>query len=113
MSVRRTCRSRSSAGNADRARLLVAAGASYLGVGPVYATSSKVGLPLPLGLAAISAIAAAVTVPVIAISGVTIDRVAELLAAGAHGVAVIAAISRSADPAAATTAFLQALGWAR
>jgi thiamine-phosphate pyrophosphorylase len=95
--------------NADRARLLVAAGASYLGVGPVYATTSKVGLPTPLGLSAISSVAAAVSVPVIAISGVTVERVAELVAAGAHGVAVIGAISRAVDPAAATVAFLRAL----
>ena len=53
--------------------------------------------------------AAAVDVPVVAIGGVTVDRVPELLAAGVHGVAVVAAVSEAADPAAATRALLVAL----
>ncbi len=91
------------------AQALVAAGADYLGVGPAYATSTKDGLPDALGAAAVGAVAAAVDVPVIAIGGVTVDRVPELLAAGAHGVAVVAALSDAADPAAATRALLAAL----
>jgi thiamine-phosphate pyrophosphorylase len=54
-------------------------------------------------------VAAAVSIPVIAISGVTPDRVPELLDAGAHGVAVIGAVFSAADPAAAVAAFLDAL----
>lgn len=91
------------------ARELVAAGATYLGVGPSYATSTKAGLPDPLGAGGVGAVAAAVDVPVIAIGGITVDRVPELLAAGAHGVAVVAAVSDAADPAAATRALLAAL----
>jgi len=89
---------------------LVAAGADYLGVGPAYATATKDGLPDPLGPAGVAAVTGAVDVPVIAISGVTVDRVPELLAAGAHGVAVVAAVSEAADPAAATRDLLRALG---
>jgi thiamine-phosphate pyrophosphorylase len=81
--------------------------ASYLGVGPAYATSTKDGLPDPIGPAGVAAVAAAARVPVIAIAGVTPERVPELLAAGAHGVAAIGAIAR--DPVGATTAFLTAL----
>lgn len=86
-----------------------AGGASYLGVGPVYMTSSKAGLPDPIGLSAVAAIAEAVSIPVIAIAGVTVERVPELLAAGAYGVAVIGAIAGASDPAAATRQFLRAL----
>ena len=87
-----------------------AAGASYLGVGPAFPTETKDGLPDALGAAGIAAVAAATALPVIAIGGVTPERVPDLLAAGAHGVAVIAAVSRAADPQAATAAFLRALG---
>jgi len=91
------------------ARCAVANGASYLGVGPVYPTATKSGLPAPIGPAGVAAVAEAVTVPVIAIGGVTADRVAEVCAAGAYGVAVVGAIGSAPDPAAATRAFLAAL----
>jgi thiamine-phosphate pyrophosphorylase len=84
------------------AQRAVADGASYLGVGPAYRTSTKDGLPDPIGPAGIAAVAAAVSVPVIAIGGVTAARVAELARAGAYGVAVIGAVSDAEDPGAAT-----------
>ncbi len=93
-----------------RAAQLVDEGATYLGVGPSFSTSTKDGLPDPLGAAGVGAVARTVDVPVIAIGGITVERVPELLAAGAHGVAVVAALSDAADPAAATRALLQALG---
>ena len=89
---------------------LVAQGATYLGVGPAFATTTKTGLPDPLGAAGISAVARAVEVPVVAIGGVTLAAVPELLAAGAHGVAVVGAVSDAADPLEATRALLRALG---
>jgi len=55
-------------------------------------------------------VAAAVDVPVIAIGGVTATAVPELLAAGVHGIAVVAAVSEAADPAGAVRALLRALG---
>lgn len=94
----------------ERARLLVAQGADYLGVGPAYATTTKTGLPDALGPAGVRAVAEAVAVPVIAIGGVTAGRVGELLAAGAAGVAVVGAVSAAADPGAATRELLRALG---
>jgi thiamine-phosphate pyrophosphorylase len=57
-------------------------------------------------------VARAIAIPVIAIGGIDVEQVPELLAAGAHGVAVVAAISDAADPAAATIALLRALGMA-
>lgn len=86
-----------------------AAGATYLGVGPAYATTTKGGLPPPLGPDGVGLVAAAVDIPVIAIAAVTAGRIPELVAAGAHGVAVVAAISDAADPAAATEELLRAL----
>lgn len=85
-------------------------GASYVGVGPVYTTATKAGLPDPLGPAGVEKVAAAVDIPVIAIAGITAARVPELLDAGAHGVAVIGAVARAVDPTAATAELVEALG---
>lgn len=92
------------------ARAAVAAGATYLGVGPAYVTRTKDGLPDPIGVSGIGAVASTVDRPVIAIGGVTAARIPELLSVGAHGVAVVAAVNDAPDPAAATRALLAALG---
>ncbi len=85
-------------------------GASYVGVGPVYTTATKDGLPDPLGPAGVEKVAAAVDIPVIAIAGITAPRVPELVDAGAHGVAVIGAVAHAADPVVATAELLEVLG---
>jgi thiamine-phosphate pyrophosphorylase len=90
-------------------RLLVDAGASYLGVGPTFVSRSKVGLPTPIGLDGVRAVAEGVPVPVIAIAGITAARVPEVLAAGAWGVAVIGAVSASDDPRLATRELVRAV----
>jgi len=83
---------------AEAARL---SGADYLVVGPVFATASHPGRA-PLGLATLQQIvAAAGDLPVIAIGGMTIDRVQEVRGAGAYGVAAIRALWDDAEPAAA------------
>ena len=86
-----------------------AAGATYLGVGPSYTTATKAGLPPALGPEGVGRVASAVSIPVIAIAGVTAERVPELLDAGAHGIAVIGAISEADDPHLATEELLRAL----
>jgi thiamine-phosphate pyrophosphorylase len=85
-------------------------GADYLGVGPCYATSTKDGLPVSIGPEGLRAVARQVAgTPIIAIGGITAARVPELLAAGAHGVAVIGAVSDAADPARAVADLLAAV----
>ena len=85
-----TCRSPV---HAARARL---DGADYAGVGPVHATTTKRGLPNPLGLDVLAATAR--EIPAIAIGGITADRVRDVMAAGAHGVAVVSAVWENPDP---------------
>jgi thiamine-phosphate diphosphorylase len=77
-------------------------GADYLVVGPVFATASHPGRA-PLGLKKLQAIAAAADgLPVIAIGGITADRVREVRSrGGAYGVAAIRALWDDAEPAAA------------
>jgi thiamine-phosphate pyrophosphorylase len=93
----------------DDARRAELAGATYVGAGPFSVSTTKVGLPDPIGLPGIERISAAVDIPVIAIGGVTVEAVADLLTAGAHGVAVVAAVFGAPDPAAATAELLDAL----
>jgi thiamine-phosphate pyrophosphorylase len=99
-----TCR------DAEDARRAVASGASYLGVGPVYATSTKTGLPEPMGPRGVEAVAAAVDVPVIAISGITVDNAAAVLDAGAWGVAVVGAVYGADDPVASLHQLMELTG---
>jgi thiamine-phosphate pyrophosphorylase len=98
-----TCRSASDVAAA------AAAGADYAGVGPVFATTSKAGLPLPLGLNGLTAAAERSPVPVLGIGGISTDDVADVLAAGADGVAVIGGIWSAADPVAAARAMVAAV----
>ena len=76
-------------------------GADYLVVGPVFATATHPGRT-PLGLQRLREIvAAAGDVPVIAIGGVTVDRVRDVRSGGAYGVAAIRALWDDAEPAVA------------
>jgi thiamine-phosphate pyrophosphorylase len=85
-----TCR------NLDQVRAAAVDGADYAGVGPVHATTTKSGLPDPLGP---EGLAAAIGVlPVIAVGGIALDHVPTVLSAGAHGVAVFGGVSRAPDP---------------
>ncbi|WP_110207722.1 thiamine phosphate synthase [Nocardioides daejeonensis] len=72
------------------------AGADYAGFGPIYASASKSGLPVPLGPGAIAE--ASDVLPLIAIGGIDAENAGGVRGAGAHGVAVIGAIWRQPDP---------------
>jgi thiamine-phosphate diphosphorylase len=63
-------------------------GADFVIFGPVWSSESHAGTP-PQGLDALAAVARAVGIPVLAIGGVTEDRIAECEAAGAAGYAAI------------------------
>ena len=84
-------------------------GADWVFFGPVYDTPSKRAYGAPQGLATLERVAAAVRIPVIAIGGITPERVADVRRAGAAGVAAISAILSADDPAAATRRFFAAL----
>jgi thiamine-phosphate pyrophosphorylase len=84
-------------------------GADWIVFGPVYDTASKRQYGPPQGLAKLEAVTAAVRIPVIAIGGITPERVAEVRAAGAHGVAAISAILAADSPASEVRRFLDAL----
>jgi hydroxymethylpyrimidine kinase/phosphomethylpyrimidine kinase/thiamine-phosphate diphosphorylase len=81
----------------------------YLGVGPVFGTISKRNPAPALGLDALAAIARRSPVPVIAIGGITPERVTQVMEAGAHGIAVLSGVASSDDPRGATSRYRAAL----
>ena len=78
-----------------------AAGADYVALSPTFATGSKSDAGPGLGLSVLSAIRVAVSVPLIAIGGINAGNVADVIAAGADGVAVISAVVGEDDVTAA------------
>ena len=84
----------------------------YVAVGPVYATSTKTDADPVVGLEGVRAGHSVTRKPLVAIGGITAERAAEVLAAGADSVAVISGLLPAAgeDPRAAAERFLQLLG---
>jgi thiamine-phosphate pyrophosphorylase len=76
---------------------------TYVAVSPVWATATKPDASVPLGLAGVRAVTARVSgrMPVIGIGGIDAARAAEVVAAGADGVAVVSALCGAPDPRAA------------
>jgi thiamine-phosphate pyrophosphorylase len=93
---------RATAGGADYV-------ADYVTLSPVFASASKPGYGPPLGLRTLAEIAAAVALPVLALGGITAERVCDCLAAGAAGVAVMGQVMAAEDPAAVVGEFAGAL----
>jgi len=98
-----------SASTLDEALRAVQDGADYLGVGPVFATGSKADAGVPIGLEGLAAIKRHVSIPIVAIGGITHGNLADVIAAGADGVAVISAVVSQADITAATRHLLETI----
>ena len=72
---------------------------SYLAIGPVYPTTLKVMPYEPVGLARLKAWAArAAPCPVVAIGGISLERLPGVMACGVDGAAVVSAVTLAADP---------------
>ena len=82
--------------------------ADYIGVGPVYATPTKEGRP-PVGLELVRYAAEHARRPWFAIGGIDESNVADVVAAGAHRIAVVRAIGDAADPELAAARLRSAL----
>lgn len=97
------------ANNIAQARALATAPIDYLGVGPVFGTTSKANPAPPLGLNGLRAIVELSPVPVVAIGGITPERVADLVQAGAYAIAVLSGICCAGEPREATARYVAAL----
>ncbi len=87
-----------------------AEGADYIGVGPIFFTSSKKNLRSILGFEGLKAIRNKVKIPILAIGGIKAENAGEVIASGANGIAVISAIMDAKNISEATRNLLEAIG---
>ncbi|MBI4572503.1 MAG: thiamine phosphate synthase [candidate division NC10 bacterium] len=97
----------------EQAEAARAAGADYIGFGPMFPTGTKETGYTPRGLEGLREARAAVSLPILAIGGITLENVAAVIGAGATAPAVISAIVAAPDIAAATAAFRKCVATAR
>ncbi len=95
----------------DAAEALISAesGADYVTLSPVFESASKPGYGPALGPAGLSALAARLTIPVVALGGIGVGNAGACIDAGAAGVAVMGAVMAAADPGAAARKLLDTL----
>jgi len=98
-----------SAATLEEAKICLAEGADYVGFGPVYPTSSKEDAGPVSGREVLRQVVETIPLPVIAIGGVSVENVCEVMKAGAYGIAVISAVCCQIDPEGATKALREEL----
>lgn len=81
-------------------------GADYIGFGPIYGTTSKPDAEMAKGLERLRRMCDIAACPVIAIGGISIETAGDVIRAGAHGIAVISAVSAHPEPHIATQRLL-------
>ena len=86
------------------AREAEAAGADYLGLSPIFVTSTKPDLTAQIGIDGIAPIRQAVRIPIVGIGSMSAENAFEAVRAGLDGVAVVSAICSQRDPEAAARA---------
>jgi thiamine-phosphate pyrophosphorylase len=74
-----------------------AAGADYLGVSPIFATATKADAGAPTGVKLLAEIRRRVSLPLVAIGGITLENAPLLIAAGAEGICAISAVVTKVD----------------
>lgn len=85
----------------DEARAAESGGADYLGLSPIFITSTKPELTKQIGINGIGAIRAAVKIPIVGIGSMNASNAFEAVSAGLDGVAVVSGIVSQKDVAAA------------
>lgn len=88
-------------------------GADYIGVGPIFPTNTKDDLADVVGLTYVQEIAEKINLPFVAIGGIKLHNVENVLAAGAKAVCVISAVIGAEDVQAAAFAFSEKIKAAR
>jgi thiamine-phosphate pyrophosphorylase len=81
------------------------AGADYIGVGPVFATPTKENYA-PIGLSVVKEVIKSVNIPVVAIGGIDIDSIEELVEIGVRNVAMVRAFQEKTGEKVKKTNFL-------
>jgi len=87
----------------------VESSADYIAVGPIFSTSGKQSPDPVVGVDFIRTVRKLTTKPIVAIGGIMLERVREVLDAGADSVAVISDILRAKNPADRVQQYLQTI----
>ena len=98
-----------SAATIEEARICLSEGADYVGFGPVFPTTSKDDAGPVSGIDILKEVVETISLPIIAIGGVSAGNTPEVMRAGAHGIAAISAVCCQDDPEKETMALHQAL----
>lgn len=99
-----------SATNLEEAIVAQEGGASYLGVGPVFPTPSKDDAAEPMGMDKLTEIRQKISIPIVAIGGITLENLKEVLSTGIDGVAVISAVACAPSMREATRELYRRIG---
>ena len=95
-----------SAGTVEEAVAAEKAGADYIGVGAVFPTGTKKNAT-PMTMELLKEIVSSVSIPVVAIGGISAENILQLRGSGVDGVAVVSAIFAAVDPGKATADLLK------
>jgi thiamine-phosphate pyrophosphorylase len=95
--------------NLEQFRRAAATSADYIAVGPIFATASKENPDPVVGLELLRQVRPLTDRPIVAIGGVTLERAASVIAAGADSVAVIRDVLRARKPGERARRFLETL----
>lgn len=90
--------------NAQEVQIAQSIGADYVGLGPIYPTSTKLDASAVVGTTLVEEIHTAFPdMPIVAIGGITLATTSSIIQAGADGVAVVSAIATAKDPQSAAS----------
>jgi thiamine-phosphate pyrophosphorylase len=95
--------------NLEQFEAAAASSADYIAVGPVFSTSTKANPDPVVGIEFLRRVRLLTKKPIVAIGGITLERAAEVLEAGADSVAVISDILRAPDPGQRVVQYLKSL----
>jgi thiamine-phosphate pyrophosphorylase len=95
--------------NLEQFERAAASSSDYIALGPIFSTSSKANPDPVVGLDLLRKVRALTDKPVVAIGGISLERAASAIEAGADSVAVISGILNAADPAQRARQYIETL----
>ena len=99
--------------NLEQFERAAASSADYIALGPIFSTSSKANPNPVIGLDLLRKVRALTDKPVVAIGGISLERAAAVIEAGADSVAVISGVLSAPDPAQRARQYIETLASAR
>lgn len=95
----------------EEAREAEKRGADYVGLGPVFPTSTKETTLAVIGAGGVAAVKRALKIPVVGIGGISASNAHDVVKAGADGIAVISAILGAPDARRAAAELRKCISW--